>query len=119
MGIEVKASIKSLEYAKFYITKNEWEKTTYIHNYKFYLWNFDKLSSFLCIIDKKDITAFIPKLNKPADWATLCFDFNYFFKKFPVKNIKNCMIYCANSIIKSACPNAPLTLYGGLREKDF
>ena len=88
MAIEVKTSNNRLEYAKFHITKNEWEKTASLHNYKFYLWHFDRLPS-LCIIDKNDIKTFIPNLNQPVNWVTLCFNFNYFFKKFPVKTINS------------------------------
>ena len=82
MRIEVKASENRIEYAKFYLTHNEWKVTRDDVAHKFYLWNLCGNHSYLAVLDLDDVQSHIPENSGSGKWMNVEIPFQAFESKF-------------------------------------
>lgn len=82
LRIEVKASEKRIEYAKFYLTQNEWRVTRDNVTHKFYLWNLNGDHSYLAVLDLGDVHSHIPENSGSGKWMNVEIPFQAFESKF-------------------------------------
>ncbi len=80
--IEVKASVSPIENAVFHISEKEWETATVIDEYKFYLWSFAAGKRYLAILNKLDVSPYIPENRMTGRWETVRIPFLEFQSKF-------------------------------------
>lgn len=75
--IEVKSTVQSLNFARFYLTKNEVKSCISLSpNYRLYLWNIADNKYRLNIISPSDFINHLPTNNESGEWeiASLSFD---------------------------------------------
>ena len=82
MRIEVKTSEKRIEYAKFYLTHNEWKVTRDSVAHKFYLWNLCGDQSHLAVLSVDDVQNHIPENSGSGKWMNVEIPFQAFESKF-------------------------------------
>ncbi|WP_207435388.1 DUF3883 domain-containing protein [Sabulibacter ruber] len=74
LSIEVKSTTSKLEYATFYISKNEWETAENTKNYLFHLWVLEPTPN-LFIISKDAMSQHIPQNNGNGTWQSVNISF--------------------------------------------
>lgn len=70
LKIEVKATTSNMEYAKFHITKNEWNTALASINYIFHLWDINSTPK-LYVVTIKRISEHIPSDKGDGDWESV------------------------------------------------
>lgn len=70
LKIEVKTTTSNLSYAKFHISKNEWNTAQVSINYVFHLWHIEKAPT-LYVISTDQINNHIPSDNGNGDWESV------------------------------------------------
>jgi hypothetical protein len=70
LKIEVKTSTSNIDYAKFHITKNEWNTALASINYVFHLWHIEK-NSTLYIVSINQINHHVPSDKGDGDWESV------------------------------------------------
>lgn len=77
--IEVKTTEKSLNFAKFYLTKNEVKSSYKLSpNYRLYLWIIADNKYRLKIISPSDFIKHLPTNNESGEWETVSMSFGLF-----------------------------------------
>lgn len=70
LKIEVKTSTSNIDYAKFHITKNEWNTALASINYVFHLWHIEK-NPTLYIVSINQINHHVPSDKGDGDWESV------------------------------------------------
>lgn len=69
--IEVKATSTNINYASFYISRNEWETASNTSNYVFHLWSLDKKCRTLYIVSKEKVKPHIAMDQNDGNWQSI------------------------------------------------
>ena len=75
LKIEVKATMSNLSYAKFHISKNEWNTALASINYVFHLWHLEQ-NPTLYVVSLNRITEHMPSNKGDGDWESVEIPFN-------------------------------------------
>ena len=83
LRIEVKASVESIEYAVFHVSRNEWIAATTGAPYRFHLWCLrDDQEPFIAELDTQDVASHTPGDRGEGKWERAAISFQAFREKF-------------------------------------
>ena len=80
--IETKCSEKSIGYASFFLSRNEWKVASEKPNFKFHLWCLNEEDFSLATLDVAELEVCIPKDRAAGKWVTIEIPFSHFEKSF-------------------------------------
>lgn len=83
--IEVKSSCEDIEYAEFYISRNEWDiasSTPAVNTHLFYLWLYDTSSRYLAIVSPDELRAHVPTDEGNGTWKETMIPMSIFKERF-------------------------------------
>ena len=76
--IEVKSSSEDIDYACFYLSRNEWNVASTSSNYLFYLWHITPYKKLLAVLSPQLIEGYIPVDRLSGEWESVSIPFRDF-----------------------------------------
>lgn len=86
LTVEVKASERSVDYASFFITRNEWETALASLHHRFHIWLITPKGNQVAVLTVEEVRRHVPVECGAGEWQTLsipCSVFRKSFHRFP------------------------------------